>query len=122
MYEGEAPASGGSSADVEPFDPSDLEIDDEVADDVPDPVDELVDGGDRDVPADAPAPPSLAAAMRPGPAIDDGEVRRLFSSLSIRRSDSGGVVIEAPPETAQTLGALFEGMAAMLRASATRAE
>ncbi|OJW09062.1 MAG: hypothetical protein BGO49_07815 [Planctomycetales bacterium 71-10] len=122
MYEGEAPAPGGFSADVEPFDPSDLEVDDEVADDVPDPVDELVDGGDRDAPADAPALPSPAAAVRTGPAIDDGEVRRLFTSLSIRRSDSGGVVIEAPPETAETLGALFEGMAAMLRASATRAE
>jgi hypothetical protein len=122
MYEGAAPAAGGDSPEGETFDPSDLEIDDDVVEDSPDPVDELIDAEVRDgqadlaVPAATPPPPP---ALRRTAALDEPEVRRLFSSLSIRRSDSGGVVIEAPPEAAATLGALFEGMAAMLRASAT---
>ncbi|WP_337173941.1 DEAD/DEAH box helicase [Paludisphaera sp.] len=121
MYEGAAPAVGGDSIEGEAFDPSDLEIDDEVVDDAPDPVDVLIDAGAHDGPTDAPSPSPAPRASR-APALDDGEVRRLFSTLSIRRSDAGGVIIEAPPEAAETLGALFEGMAAMLRASADRGE
>ena len=44
-----------------------------------------------------------------------GEVRELFSQLQVRREASGKVVIEAPAEAASTLGALFEGMAALLQ-------
>jgi hypothetical protein len=36
----------------------------------------------------------------------------------VRRTDRGNVVIEAPAEAAGTLGALFEGMAALLQAVA----
>jgi hypothetical protein len=47
-----------------------------------------------------------------------GEVKRLFGQLQVRRSERGNVVIEAPAEAASTLGALFEGMAALLQAVA----
>ena len=47
-----------------------------------------------------------------------GEVREFFSQLQVRRAAGGNVVIEAPPEAASTLGALFEGMAALLQAVA----
>lgn len=53
--------------------------------------------------------PSPAAA----PAAED--VRRLFASLAIRPRPDGGVQIDAPPEAAAGLAALFEGMAALLR-------
>jgi hypothetical protein len=46
------------------------------------------------------------------------EVRGLFAQLQVRKGDGGKVVIEAPPEAASTLGALFEGMAALLQAAA----
>ncbi len=49
------------------------------------------------------------------PISDPASVRRLFSQLEIRRGEGGKVVIEAPAEAASTLGALFEGMAALLR-------
>ena len=47
-----------------------------------------------------------------------GEVREFFSQLQVRRAPSGNVVIEAPAEAASTLGALFEGMAALLQSVA----
>ena len=36
----------------------------------------------------------------------------------MQRTASGGLVIEAPPETASTLAALFSGMAQLLQAAA----
>jgi hypothetical protein len=46
-------------------------------------------------------------------------IQRLVAGVTVRRTASGGLVIEAPPETASTLGALFSGMAQLLRAAAT---
>jgi hypothetical protein len=46
------------------------------------------------------------------------EVREFFAQLQVRREASGKVVIEAPAEAASTLGALFEGMAALLQSVA----
>jgi hypothetical protein len=43
------------------------------------------------------------------------DVRGLFSQLQVRRQADGHVIIEAPPEAASTLSALFEGMAALLQ-------
>ncbi|MBI3201398.1 MAG: DEAD/DEAH box helicase family protein [Myxococcales bacterium] len=42
----------------------------------------------------------------------------LFDALRIERTPSGGVRIEAPPEAAESLIALFQGMAKLLAASA----
>jgi SNF2 family DNA or RNA helicase len=50
------------------------------------------------------------------PATD--AVSRLFASLQLRQTERGGLVIEAPPETAATLAALFQGAAQMLLAVA----
>ena len=51
------------------------------------------------------APPLLAPA----------ELRRLFSGLQVSREESGGLKIEASPEAAVSLAAVFEGLAQMLR-------
>jgi len=60
---------------------------------------------------DGPEPAGTSASALPRPE----EVQRLFSRLTIRKGEKGGVVIEAPEETAGTLAALFQGMAEMLR-------
>jgi superfamily II DNA/RNA helicase len=48
-----------------------------------------------------------------------GQVRQFFAQLKVSRAPGGNVVIEATEESASTLGALFEGMAALLHAVAT---
>src|SRR5262249_430386 len=69
-----------------------------------------IDGG-----SDGQAPSSPAPSLPSLPPVDD--VRRLFGQLQVRRSVDGKVIIEAPPEAAVTLGALFEGMAALLHSA-----
>jgi SNF2-related domain/Helicase conserved C-terminal domain len=58
---------------------------------------------------DAPGPEPIASAA---------EIERLVSGLTVRRTANGGLVIEAPRETASTLAALFSGMAQLLQAAA----
>ena len=43
------------------------------------------------------------------------DMEGLFTGLKMRRTEKGGLVIEAPPETAATLAAVFQGMAKMLQ-------
>jgi superfamily II DNA or RNA helicase len=127
----EAVASTGNVAD-EDADLADTHLDDEVAD----PFDQLIEAADES--RDQAAPPSVngdatPAAVpiesRPSPSLEEpggvtraaaampssGEVREFFSQLRVRREVSGNIVIEAPAEAASTLGALFEGMAALLQ-------
>jgi superfamily II DNA or RNA helicase len=112
----------------------DTEIDDEVAD----PFEPLLDAADEsedqgqgtaaaaigsDTPVAARAPeidgaPDGQAAPSPPPLPPVEDVRRLFGQLQVRRAGDGKVIIEAPPEAAVTLGALFEGMAALLQSVA----
>jgi superfamily II DNA or RNA helicase len=137
----EAVAATGNESDADP-DLSDVSLDDEVAGS--DPFDELIEAADESqdqvtaaaadpetleigspsVPLERKAPspiegesnellPRAVAALPPV-----GEVKKLFGQLQVRRSDRGNVVIEAPAEAASTLGALFEGMAALLQAVA----
>jgi len=62
-------------------------------------------------------PPEAEAA----PPADPSGIRRLLSDVTIRRREDGGLAIDAPPQAAQGLAALFEAMARLLReASATR--
>lgn len=128
-----SPLPHGASVDrSEPPAIDDLEF--EV--DFPDAYEELVEAADeaQDVAVvgqmDGAVEESLRAERSDsGPAPGDsgrtlstpsaGEVRRLFSQLQIRRAPSGSMIIEAPDEAAETLGALFEGMAALLRSSAS---
>jgi hypothetical protein len=77
--------------------------------------------------ADDPGPIEMAARTQPQPgrapssgegepaAPSAGGVQRLFASLEVRHTPEGKVRIEAPPEAAAALSALFEGMARMLR-------
>ena len=62
------------------------------------------------------APAETVPVSEPIPSADD--ITRLVSGLTVRRTVSGGLVIEAPPETASTLAALFSGMAQLLEAAA----
>jgi hypothetical protein len=63
------------------------------------------------------APGGAAREAEPIPSA--AEVQRLVSGLTVRRTAGGGLVIEAPRETASTLAALFSGMAQLLHAAAT---
>ncbi len=125
-------ASTGSVVEEDP-DSSDVGLDDSVAD----PFDDLLEAADEshDQPAasngEAPSAASTSpfeAAVVTVPEYTDstssaiaampsaGQVRQFFSQLKVARAPSGNVVIEATEESASTLGALFEGMAALLRA------
>jgi hypothetical protein len=66
-------------------------------------------------PAKSPASVADSATTAVAALRSVGEVREFFSKLQVRRAPSGNVVIEAPAEAASTLGALFEGMAALLQ-------
>jgi superfamily II DNA or RNA helicase len=133
----EAVVATGSEPEDEP-DIADTNID-ELADD---PFEELIEaadpardqavaaaaGGDVDTvpPASVPFPAGTSAAFEDGIATttavaalpSPGGVREFFSQLQVRRETGGKVIIEAPAEAATTLGALFEGMAALLQAVA----
>jgi len=95
---GPVPPRGREAAEAED-DPAEREIE------------ALVTAGDES--GDAPAPTAPEAT----PSAAD--VQRLFSGLTVQRTDRGGLVIEAPPETASTLAALFGGMAQLLQAAVT---
>ncbi len=84
-------------------------------------VDGMVGAADesQDVISPAAPAPSVQAVSVPAAALPSAaDVKSLFSALEIRRTERGGISIEAPPEAAATLAALFEGMASMLRAPA----
>lgn len=58
-----------------------------------------------------------AAAPKAEPMPSAATIQRLVAGVTVQRTASGGLVIEAPPETASTLGALFSGMAQLLQAA-----
>ena len=60
----------------------------------------------------------VATAPEPAPPPSAVDVQKLFAGLTVQRTAHGGLVIEAPPETASTLAALFAGMAQLLQAAA----
>jgi superfamily II DNA or RNA helicase len=61
---------------------------------------------------DASAPAELERALAAG------AVGNLFRAVAVQRTPEGGLRLEAPPEAAASLAALFEGMAKMFRESA----
>jgi len=77
-------------------------------------LDALVAGGDesRD------APDVFDSGTEPMPSAAD--IQRLVSGLNVQRTTSGGLIVEAPPETASTLAALFSGMAHLFQVAAAR--
>ena len=100
-----APAISPATARVEDVDVSE-------DDDAEREIDAVVAAGDES--RDARGVRASGAAPTPSAA----EIQRLVSGLIVRRTHSGGLVIEAPPETASTLAALFSGMAQLLQAAA----
>lgn len=54
----------------------------------------------------------------PEPEAPPVDVARLFSALKVEKTASGGLRIEAPPEAAATLAAVFHGFAQLLQAAA----
>ena len=74
-------------------------------------IDAMVAAGDES--RDAPRPP----IPEPEPSPSARDVQTLFSGLTVQRTARGGLVIEASPETASTLAALFSGMAQLLQAA-----
>ncbi|MBI4485655.1 MAG: hypothetical protein HY655_06550 [Acidobacteria bacterium] len=79
------------------------------------------DGAEREIEATLAAgdESSDVATPRAEPLPSPAEIQRLVSRLTVQRTASGGLVIEAPPDTASTLAALFSGMAQLLQAAAT---
>jgi superfamily II DNA/RNA helicase len=135
FYEPEATEPTTSTANVadEDLDSSDAGLDDTLAD----PFDDLIEAADEShdqaaagngeaVSASSTVPFEAAAATVSGHADSTasaiaampsaGQVRQFFSQLKVSRAPGGNVVIEATEESASTLGALFEGMAALLQA------
>ncbi len=78
------------------------------------------DGAEREIEATLAAADesSDVATPRAEPLPSPAEIQRLVSRLTVQHTASGGLVIEAPPETASTLAALFAGMAQLLHAAA----
>jgi len=101
---------------VEPPAPTDtvsIEDDDDAPESAKE-VEQLVSAGDESADTDRSASTQAAPTPLPAPA----EVRDLFAALTIEPTAAGGVRIEAPPEAAATLGALFEGLGQLLNAAA----
>ena len=79
-------------------------------------------------PGRAAAPPASAVSIGPVPEVERGrlpppsELRGWLSQLRVERRDDGGLAIEAPPEAADGLAALFEGMGKLLREAGRRHE
>jgi hypothetical protein len=128
IYEDATPPGGSppeGDEGLEEIDPGDGLLDDEIAD----PIEEIIEAANEPAPRVA----ALAGAGtsepveaeptsdQPEPPASDGgtEVHRLFSKLTIRKEADGRVILEAPPEAASALGALFEGMAALMRSAAS---
>jgi hypothetical protein len=79
-------------------------------------IDAVVAAGDEshDAPVDA------APGRAPIPSAAD--IQRMVSGLTVKRTANGGLVIQAPPKAASTLGALFSGIAELLQAAAAPRE
>ncbi len=55
------------------------------------------------------------------PILDGSQIQQLFAGMHVERTENGGLRIEAPPEAAGALAAMFQGMADLLAAAATSA-
>ncbi len=64
--------------------------------------------------------PAPAADIERGPLPPASELRGWLSQVRVQRREDGGLAIEAPPEAADGLAALFEGMGKLLRQAGAR--
>ncbi len=79
-------------------------------------VERAIDAGDGGDPPAAPARAEIPVAA-PAPAevvVSARQVEQIFAGLEVRARAGGGLVIEARPETASALLAVFQGMASLL--------
>jgi superfamily II DNA or RNA helicase len=110
------PSTSSQPDDFELAEIADAALDDEIND----PFEPIIEAADesRD-PLPSPAPEVVATVDRgEPPAIlsqSANDVRGLFSQLQVRREPNGKVIIEAPPEAASALSALFEGLASLIQ-------
>ena len=107
---------------VEPVEAPDLGEPDEELDEV------AVPGRGEDSPAEelaaadrtpAPQPVPTPSQRPPAPMVDGPRVQQLLAGLRVERTDDGGLRIDAPPEAAGALAAMFQSMADLLAAAAT---
>ncbi|MEW6071114.1 MAG: DEAD/DEAH box helicase [Planctomycetota bacterium] len=73
-------------------------------------IEDLVEASDESTDGEPPAPPPVPLELPTGE-----DLRALFTKLEIRPREDGGLRLEAPPEAAASLAALFEGLASLLR-------
>ncbi len=69
-------------------------------------------------PAHAPAPPATPPPRPTPPPPTAADVQQLLAGVRVERTTGGGLRIEAPPEAAGTLAAMFQSMASLLAAAA----
>ncbi len=71
----------------------------------------------------APVEPSIGADPQlpppPPPQIQGAQVQQLFAAIRVEQTAEGGLKIEAPPEAAAALAAMFQGMAGLLAGAAS---
>jgi hypothetical protein len=84
------------------------------------------DDGEREIESVVAAADESRDAAIASPAAQDSQesasiIQHLVAGVSVQRTASGGLLIEAKPESASTLAALFSGMAQLLRAAAAPA-
>lgn len=60
---------------------------------------------------------AIASAATPQVSDPTAAIQQLVGGVRVQRTASGGLIIEAPPETASTLAALFSGMAQLFQAA-----
>jgi SNF2 domain-containing protein/helicase-like protein len=82
------------------------------------------DAGEREIEAvvaagDESRDAAIAPTRTTDPALSAASLQQLVGAITVQRTDSGGLIIEAPPAAASTLAALFSGMAQLLQSAAT---
>jgi hypothetical protein len=92
-------------------------------------VDEVVSPGRGEAPSaegvgtpdQFPVPQSATARHQrsPSPILEGAQVQQLLAGMRVERTADGGLRIEAPPEAAGTLAAMFRSMADLLASAAT---
>jgi superfamily II DNA/RNA helicase len=93
------------------------EPEDEV-DEVATPARQVATAADRPAAAPSPAPPAAPSAPPVSPPQSPAAVQQLLAGVHVERTSEGGLRIEAPPEAAGTLAAMFQSMASLLAAAA----
>ena len=124
LYGSETPSGAATPNELELAELPELEPEDDLDDEVSDPFEPILDAADESFEVAAPAPalehPDLALVLAEPKRVAAEQalspnVRQLFAGVKVRREPDGRVLIEAEPEAASNLYALFEGMAAMLQ-------